>query len=90
MRKLLRAAVLVVACTATLVACGGGSSDDPAVTGPVDQAVERLRDYGLSAAQARCVVDEVGASTVVEASELTAFVDSQQYRDAADRCITDG
>ncbi|MEZ5140027.1 MAG: hypothetical protein R2702_18185 [Acidimicrobiales bacterium] len=69
-----------------LLGCGGGS-DDPAVTGPRQQAVEKLRDYGLTAEQARCIADDLGAEAVVEATDLNALADSQEYRDAADACI---
>ncbi len=89
MRNLARATLLASAVALSLVACGGGSSSDPATTGPTKQAVERLREYGLTAKQARCVVDEVGAQTVVESPDVATFVDSQQYRDAADTCIHD-
>lgn len=67
-------------------ACGG-SSDDPATTGPRDQAVEKLRSYGLTADQARCIVDELGADTVVEAADTNALTEGQAYRDAAEECI---
>ena len=69
-----------------LLGCGG-SDDDPAVTGPRTQAVEKLRDYGLTAKDAACVADELGAETVVEATDLNALAESQEYRDAADACI---
>ena len=77
-------AALVVAGTAS--SCSSGGSD-PEETGPTKQAVEQLRDYGLTAKQAACVVDEIGADTVVEATDLNALADSQQYRDAAKACI---
>ena len=69
-----------------LLGCGA-SDDDPAVTGPRAQAVEKLRDYGLTARDAACVADELGAETVVEATDLNALAESQEYRDAADACI---
>jgi hypothetical protein len=52
--------------------------------------VERLHDFGLTEEQASCIVDEVGAEAVVEASDLTALTDSQQYRDAAEACLDEG
>src|SRR3954470_9397377 len=81
--------LLTVAVASGLTACGGSGSDDPSTSGPTKQAAERLRDFGLTADQASCVVDEVGADTVVEATDLNAFADSQQYRDAAEACIDD-
>ena len=85
-----RTALLVLALVASLAlaaGCGGDGDDDPATTGPRAQAVEKLRDYGLTAEQARCVVDEVGADTVVEASDVNALTEGQAYRDAAEECI---
>lgn len=86
----LLALATAIAPVLVLAGCGSGSSSDPATAGPAKQAVEKLRDYGLTAEQARCVVQEVGAQTVVEAADLNAFTDSQQYRDAAKVCVTDG
>lgn len=84
-----RAAALALAAvlSCTFVASCSSSGSDPEDTGPTKQAVEQLRDYGLTAEQASCVVDEVGADTVVEATDLNALADSQQYRDAAKACI---
>ena len=81
------AATALLALAVTLGACGSGS--DPDETGPVDQAVEKLDGFGLSVGEASCVVDAVGAETVVEASDLNAFTESQQYQDAAKECIDD-
>lgn len=89
-RAALLAAVAFAAPAVGLAACGSSGSSDPATAGPAKQAVEKLRDYGLTTTQARCVVDRVGAQTVVEASDLNAFTDSQPYRDAAKVCIGDG
>lgn len=72
--------------SSTLGACSSEGSD-PEQTGPNKQAVEKLRDFGLTAEQAECVVDEVGAESVVEATDLNAYTDSQQYQDAAKACI---
>ena len=82
---LLAAAALALA----LTGCGKGSGD-PADDGASKQAVERLVDYGLPKAQARCIVEDLGAETVVEVGDLSALVDSQDYRDAARSCIGDG
>ncbi|WP_421119448.1 hypothetical protein ACE2AJ_19150 [Aquihabitans daechungensis] len=81
---------LAAASLALVVAsCSKSEGSDPERTGPTKQAVERLHDYGLTDEQARCVVDEVGAESVVEASDLNALADSQQYRDAAEACLDD-
>lgn len=80
-------AVLLLGASGALGACGDGS--DPEEQGPQSQAVEQLRDLGLDEDVAECVVDEIGAEAVVEASDLNAFTESQQYRDAAEGC-TDG
>ncbi len=74
---------------ATVAASCTSDSSDPESTGPTKQAVERLHEFGLTDQQARCVVDEVGADTVVEATDLNALTDSQQYQDAAEACIDD-
>lgn len=87
-RPLAVAATLLAVALGVLGLAGCGSDDeDPAVEGPRAQAVEKLRDYGLTAEEADCVADELGAESVVEATDLTALVDSQEYRDAADACI---
>lgn len=85
---------LAVAATALAVVLGmvglagcGGSDEDPSVAGARAQAVEKLRDYGLTDEQAECLADELGPESVVESTDLNALVDSQEYRDAADACI---
>ncbi|MCB1039613.1 MAG: hypothetical protein R2701_07055 [Acidimicrobiales bacterium] len=85
------AATLLVAALGTLGLAGCGDSDGgPAARAERTQAVERLQDYGLSDDQASCVVDALGAETIVEATDLNAFTEGQDYRDAADRCTADG
>jgi hypothetical protein len=79
---------LVAASLVTVGAsCSESDGSDPESSGPAKQAVERLQDFGLTTEQANCVVDEVGAEAVVEASDMTALADSQQYQDAAKACI---
>lgn len=91
MANLRRAAALAVAVALATTGCGGdGGSDGADTTGPRTRAVEQLRDLGLTADQADCVVDELGAETVVEATDLNALTESQQYRDAATTCVDDG
>lgn len=85
-RRLAAAALLAAGLVIGSASCSSGGSD-PEATGATEQAVERLRDFGLDADEAECVVDELGADTVVESTDLTALTDSQQYRDAADSCI---
>lgn len=68
-------------------ACSSGGDADPESTGPTKQATERLREFGLDADEATCVVDELGADAVVEAPDIGALTESQQYQDAADSCI---
>jgi hypothetical protein len=80
------ASLLVAGLALAGAGCSSGGSD-PESTGPTAQAVERLREFGLDADEAECVVDELGADTVVESTDLTALTDSQQYQDAADSCI---
>jgi hypothetical protein len=81
--------MLVAASLITVAAsCSASDGSDPESTGPTHQAVERLYDFGLTKEQATCVVDEVGADAVVEAADLNAFADSQQYQDAAKACIS--
>jgi len=82
------ALTLVSASLVTVAAsCSKSDGSDPESTGPTKQAIERLHDFGLTEEQADCVVDEVGADAVVEAADLNAFTDSQQYQDAAKACI---
>jgi hypothetical protein len=80
-----RAALLALALVSTAAACGGsdGSGPDDA---QVRQAVEQLQRFGLTEAQAGCVVDRLGADTVVEAADLSALADSATYRAAAEAC----
>jgi len=86
----LAAASLVAASLVTVGAsCAKSDGGDPESTGPRNQAVERLHDFGLTDAQADCIAQEVGADAVVEATDLNAFTESQQYRDAAKACIDD-
>jgi hypothetical protein len=84
-RNLARLAPLVVAFCLVAAACGseGEAPDD----GPVRQAIEQLRDFGLTEAQASCVVDRIGADTVDEAGDLTALAESEAYRAAAEACV---
>ena len=72
---------------ASVGACSKSDGSDPERTGPTAQAVERLRDFGLTKGEAECIVDEVGADSVVEATDLNALTESQPYRDAAKACI---
>lgn len=91
MANLLRATGLAAVLALAAAGCssdGGGS--DPATDGPRARAVEQLRDLGLTEEQAACVTDELGAETVVEATDLNALAQGQPYRDAADTCIADG
>jgi hypothetical protein len=81
---LLAASLVLVASS-----CSKSDGSDPERTGPTKQAVERLHDFGLTTEQARCVVDEVGAASVVEATDLNALTGSQEYQDAAKTCLDD-
>ncbi len=86
-----RLAFPLLAASLVLVAasCSDSDGSDPERTGPTKQAVERLHDFGLTNEQARCMVDEIGAESVVEATDLNALTESQQYRDAAETCLDD-
>jgi hypothetical protein len=85
--RLAVASLLAAALLSGAAACSDDGGSDPETTGPVEQAVEQLRDFGLTADEAECVVDELGADTVVESTDLSALTGSQQYQDAADTCI---
>jgi hypothetical protein len=86
-----RAALAAAACAVAAVGCGSsGGSADPASVGPRQQAVERLHDYGLPSAEARCIVDHMGAETVVETSSISALVAGQPYRTAEKACADAG
>jgi hypothetical protein len=67
--------------------CSKSEGSDPESTGPTKQAVERLEDFGLTDEQATCIVDELGADTVVEATDLTALTESEQFQDASKDCL---
>lgn len=81
--------MLAVSLVTVAASCAKSDGSDPESTGPAKQAVERLHDFGLSTTEARCVVDKVGADSVVEATDLNAYTDGQQYQDAAKDCIDD-
>ena len=83
----LGALLLLAASLVTVATACGDEGSDPETSGPAKQAVERLHDFGLTTEQARCIVDEVGADSVVEATDLNALTDSQEYQDAAEACI---
>jgi hypothetical protein len=85
-RRSLRTVLAALVATAALVACGGGSSDDPDAAKAKVQAIEQLQDFGLTEAQATCMVDEIGFETVNEAADLNALTESQQYQQAAADC----
>ena len=81
----LRTALVALAVGVASVACGG-DGDDPDTAGAQDQAVEQLRDFGLTGDQASCIVDRIGPETVNEAADLNALTESQQYQQAAADC----
>ena len=86
-RHLAACAALAALLVTVGAACSKSDGSDPEESGPAKQAVERLHDFGLTTEQARCIVDEVGADSVVEATDLSALTDSQEYQDAAEACI---
>ena len=71
-----------------VASCGSSEGTTPEESGVRTRAIEELRDYGLTAKQAACVTDELGAQSVVEATDLTALTEGQPYKDAAELCIT--
>jgi hypothetical protein len=79
---------LVLALSAAVAGCGGDDdgSADVEERGVRARAVEQLRDFGLPAEQARCVVDELGAETVAAASEMDVLAAGQPYQDAVAAC----
>ena len=85
-RPAVRPLLAAFAFAVLISACSSGGSD-PATSGPRKQATEKLHAFGLTTKQAGCVVDKIGAQTIVEATDVNAFADSQQYRDAANACI---
>ena len=91
MAKLVRGVGLAVALAlvAVLAACGSGGSDpgDVDATGRRRQAVHELRDLGLTQDQASCMVDRLGADTVVEAADMATLAAGQPYQDAAKECL---
>ncbi|MCU1371457.1 MAG: hypothetical protein JWO77_2651 [Ilumatobacteraceae bacterium] len=89
LRSVAARSVLVAFFVLAGTACSTSDGSDPERTGPTKQAVERLHDYGLTNDEASCIVDEIGADSVVEATDLNALTEGDQYRDAADACIDD-
>jgi hypothetical protein len=81
--------MLVASLVVVGAACSKSDGSDPERTGPTKQAVERLHDYGLTNDEAGCIVDEIGAESVVEATDLNALTEGDQYQDAAKACIAD-
>lgn len=91
LRNLVRAALFTALVLTGAVGCGSSdSAPDPGAAGARRQAQEKLRDYGLAKAEASCIVDELGADTVVEAPDVEALVAGKAYRDAARACRNGG
>lgn len=91
MRHLLRAALIAMVLTVVAAGCGsssGSGSEDRGTGGAQDRAIEVLRDFGLTSEEAACVTDDLGAQTIVEASDIQALTEGQAYRDAAEDCIS--
>lgn len=87
MHHRLRTAALVALLAVSVTACSkGGGSDDPDSQGARARAVSILRDSGLPADQAECIVDRIGADTVVEAPDAATLADGGPYQDAAKAC----
>ncbi len=83
---------LALMTAALLLAAPGCATNggDPAPPAARRQAEEKLHDYGLTNAQAACVVDRLGADTVVEADDVGALVQSGPYQTAAKACTSGG
>lgn len=78
----------VALCALLLVSCGGSSSSEKVKDeAMVDRAVNELVKSGLPRDQARCITEELGAETVVEASDIGVLTDGDAYAQAAERCI---
>jgi hypothetical protein len=86
-RRPTAAAVLALALAIGATGCGSDGGGDTQQQGVKVRAVERLHDYGLTKEQATCVVDELGASTVVEAPDVGALADGKPYQDAVSGCV---
>ena len=81
------ACVISLALLVGLAGCGSPHAPSREVTGATARANRQLRDYGLTKAQAACMVDQVGAEVVNEATDLTALTQGGAYQDAAKECI---
>lgn len=88
-RRAAALAMLAASVVALGASCSKSDGSDPESTGPAKQAVERLHDFGLTEDQASCLVDELGAESVVEATDLTALTEGEQYQQAAKACLDD-
>lgn len=78
---------VLVALAFTVVACGGSDSSDPDAAGRHARAVGVLTSAGLTEKQAECMVGELGAEVVVEATDAAVLADGQPYKDAAEACL---
>lgn len=88
MPEQLHVAVVAAALLLLATGCGDGQPDDQAPPAARRQAEEKLNDYGLTEAQAACVVERLGADTVVEAGDLNALAESATYQAAARACTS--
>ncbi len=85
------ASALLLTFALVLAGCSGDDGGgDPEADGPRKQAVERLVDFGLDEEQASCLVDELGAETVVATGELTVLTEGDAYQQAAEACLDAG
>ncbi len=85
-----RVALMTAALLLAAPGCATSDGGDPAPPAARRQAEEKLHDYGLTKAQAACVVDRLGADTVVEADDVGALVQSGPYQTAAKACTSGG
>jgi len=81
-----RLAVVLAALALAATACG---SDGPSAEEKAERthAVDVLVASGLSKDQASCMVDRLGADTVVEAANADVLADGEPYQQAAKACL---
>lgn len=83
------AAAVATALALTLTACGGSSaSRNDSPPGETARARKLLVDIGIVPAEADCIIDELGADTIVEAPDLGVLADGGPYKEAAKKCLS--
>ena len=83
------AAAIATALVLTATGCGSsGSSHNNAPPGETARARELLVGIGIKPSEADCLIDELGADTIVEAPDPGVLADGGPYKEAAKKCLS--